>query len=307
MKRTFATTTLAITLLGIGACKGGAGDAVKYIPDNATLIAGINVGDVMKTQTYTEIMKPLVEKDDTKEMLDAAAACNLGTDKWKSIVFALASDMKNGVAVINADGIGKDDNLNCAAGKMKEKSGKDAFKIEEKDGKKQLTGLDDGGVGYIVNENTLVIASKDWATPVAELIDGKGKAAIDGSLKDVYGRADTGKNIWVAGVIPTDMAKMTEGSPASGAKDAAVSLDFSSGLAVTASVGFGSADDATKKKDEMQKMWDENKAMASGAAGLPQTAIDSVKIGTKDNAVTVEAALAFDDVKKLSALAGNFM
>jgi hypothetical protein len=293
MKRTFATTTLALALLGVAACKGGGADSAKLIPDAATMVAGVDVKAVMATKLYTD-NKALIEQGESKEMLDAATACNLGTDKWKNVVIGMDMTKNQHAMVVNADGIGKEENLTCISGKIKEKAGKEPFKIEDKDGKKVLT-MDDGGVGYIVNEGTLVIASKDWAAAVKDLVDGKGKSVFDGSLKDVIGRTDTGKHVWFAGTVPADMAK---GSPAEGAKDVAGSLDVSSGVAVAASVGFGSADEATKKKDELQKQFDQFKGMAGGM-GVPQGVVDSVKIDASGNAVTVSAKASDDDLKKI--------
>jgi hypothetical protein len=293
MKRTFATTTFTLALLSLAACKGGGADSAKLIPDAATMVGGADIKAVLASKAYTE-NKALIETGDTKEFLDAATACNLGTDKWKSVVFGGDTTKQQFAIVVNADGIGKEENLTCINGKMKEKSGKDAFKIEDKDGKKQLT-MDDGGVGYIVNEGTLVVATKDWAAPVKELVDGKGKSVFDGALKDVIARADTGKHVWVAGTLPAEMLK---GSPGEGAKDATASLDLSGGVGVAASVGFATADEATKKKDELQKQFDQFKGMAGGM-GVPQTVVDSVKIDASGTTVTLAAKATEDDLSKI--------
>lgn len=291
MKRTFATTTFTLALLGVAACKGGGADSAKLIPDAATMVGGVDIKALVGSKAYTD-NKAMIEQGEYKEFVDAATACNLGTDKWKSVTFGADPTKNQGAGVINADGIGKEENLACINGKIKEKSGQEAFKIA--DDKKSIT-MDDGSVGYIVNEGSLVVASKDWAAPVKDLIDGKGKSVFDGSLKEVIGRADTGKHIWFAGTLPAEMIK---GSPAEGAKDVAGSLDLSGGLAIAASVGFGSADEATKKKDELQKQFDQFKGMAGGM-GVPQPVVDSVKIDASGNAVTLAAKATDDDLKKI--------
>lgn len=297
MKRTFTTTTFALALLGFAACKGGGGDSVKLIPEAATVVGGVDVKGLVASKAYTD-NKALLEQGENKEMLDAATACNLGTDKFKSITFGADPTKNQFAVVVSADGIGKDENLNCIAGKFKEKNGgKDPWKLEDKDGKKQLTmeGDDAGNVGYIVNENTLVVATKDWAAAVKELVDGKGKSAFDGALKDVIGRADTSKHVWAAGTIPADF---TKDGPAAGAKDAAGDVDLSNGVAFKASVGFASADDAKKKAEELQKQFDGVKGAATGM-GVPQAAVDSVKIEAKDTAVNLSASITGDDMKKV--------
>lgn len=302
MKRTFATTTLAVALLGIGACKGGgAGDAAKLVPDSATVIGGVDLKAAMGSALYKDNQK-MLEEGEGKEALEAAKACNLGPDKFKSIVFG--ADPTGGDAkmmfVISADGIGKKENLECIHGKIKEKEGEDPWTMEEKDGKMVLT-IDGGdATGYVVSDGMLAVAGKDWAGSVKELIDGKGKAAIDNSLKDVVGRTDTSKTMWAAGSIPSEMAS----GPADGAKDAAGWVDLSGGLELMASVGFGSADDAKKKAEEFNTMFEGAKGGAA-AFGVPEAVVNSIKIEAKDSAVAVSAKASAEDVKKISENAGK--
>jgi hypothetical protein len=175
--------------------------------------------------------------------------------------------------------------------------------MEDKDGK--LTLSIDGGklTGWAVSENTLVVASKDWTSAVQEMIDGKGKPAVDNSLKEVYARADTKKHVWVAGTVPDAMIK---GTPAEGAKNVTGSVDLSSGLAILASVGFGTAEDATAKATELQTQFDGVKGMATGV-GVPQPIVDSVKIEAKDTTVSIQASATEEDLKKVSELAKGAM
>ncbi len=299
MKRTLATTTFAAALLSLGACKGGgaAGDAAKLIPDSATVIGGVDVEGMMKSPLYGD-NKEMLEKGEQKEALDAAKACNLGPDTWKSVVFGFdpeGGDKKMAV-VISATGLGKKENLECISGKIKEQNdGEEPWTMEEKDGKLVLT-IDEGdAIGYVVNENTLAVAGKDWAGAVKELVDGKGKAAIDNSLKDVLGRTDMKKTIWAAGTIPASMAA----GPADGMKDGAMWVDMSGGLELMASIGVADADTATKKADEFTKQFDAVKGMA-GTVGVPETVVETVKIEAKDASINVSAKASTDDVKKIS-------
>jgi hypothetical protein len=307
MKRTFATT-FAIALLGVGACKGGSGDAVKLVPDSATFIGGVDIAALQKSDLWNDNKKYL-EEGEAKETLDAAKACNLGLDKWKSVTFGMhhsafgmsGDDPPPAVVVFSADGIGKKENLECVQGKVKEKTGEEPWTMEEKDGRLVLD-IDEGkDVGYVVNDNTLVVVGKGWADSVKELIDGKGKPAVDNSLKDAVGTADTSKAVWFAGNLPSEMLA---GSPAEGAKTAAGSVDLKSGLAFALAVTFGSADDATSKAAELQSQFDQVKGMA-GAMGVPQTVTDSVKIEAKGSAVNVSASLTTEDVKKLQETAAK--
>ena len=61
MKRTFYTTTFAMALLGVAACKGGGADSAKLIPDAATVVGGVDVAGLVKSELYTT-NKDLIEK-----------------------------------------------------------------------------------------------------------------------------------------------------------------------------------------------------------------------------------------------------
>ena len=298
MNRTLATTTCAAAFLTLTACKGGAaGDAAKLIPDAATVVGGANIQAMMKSPLY-EGNKEMLEKGDQKEAMEAAKACNLGPDTWKSVVFGAdpeGGDAKMAVVLV-ATGLGKKENLECISGKMKEKNGdKEPWTMEEKDGKLVLT-MDEGdAIGYVVDDNTLAVAGKDWAGAVKELVDGKGKPAIENSLKDVLGRTDMSKAVWAAGVIPESMAS----GPADGMKDGAMWIDMSSGLELMASVGVKDADTATSKAKELTAMYEGMKGMAGGF-GVPASVTDSVKIEAKDAAINVSAKASKEDLEKIN-------
>jgi hypothetical protein len=308
MKRTFATT-FAIALLGVGACKGGSGDAVKLVPDAADFVGVVDIAALQKSDLWND-NKKFLEEGEAKEFLDAAKECNLGLDKWKTVTFGVPTAAIGGieagttpphVIVLSVDGIGKKENLECVHGKAKEKAGEEPWTMEEKDGKLVLD-LDEGEeLGLVVDDNTLAIVQKGWVDSVKELIDGKGKPAVDNSLKDAVATANTKKAIWFAGNLPSDLLA---GSPAEGATTAAGGLDFKSGLAISLAVSFGSADDAKSKAEELQTQYDQVKGMA-GAMGVPQAAADSVKIDAKGSTVNVSASISNDDLKKVTEMVGN--
>ncbi|MCH9685569.1 MAG: hypothetical protein K0V04_29330 [Deltaproteobacteria bacterium] len=310
MRRTFATTTFAVALLGVAACKGGGGGAAaKFIPEAATVVGGMDLSALQGTQSWKD-NKSMVESQG-KEVLDAMGACNLGLDKWKSVTFGVdpnGGDGKMVVAVV-ADGLGKKENLECAAGKIKEKAGEEPWTAEEEG--KVLKMKDGGAVAYVVDDNTVVLAGKDWAEDVKKLTKGEGKSAFDGSLKDTIARTDTGKHIWFAGKLPDEakgMAKMAGdiGEP----QDVAGWMDMSGGLELFVAVGLKSSDEAGKAKDAISTQFEAMKGMA-GQFGVPQGVVDSVKFDTKDTAFTVSAKASAEDMKviegKLKENMGSLM
>lgn len=305
MKKTFTTALAATALFGITACKGGgSASGTKLIPEQATILVGIDVGGLTKTKLYSENKAMMEAAPEAKEMMEAAKGCNLDLEKMGSIVIGTdgAESKPNVTAVISGEGVGVEANLTCIADKAKEKSGKAPFTVEGKELKME----GDDGVGYIVDDKTVVIATTAWASATKDLIDGKGKSAADGPNKDLFGRADQSKHIWFAGILPAAATGQLKGSPAEGLKDISGSVDLSNGVAFTVAAGTESAE----KAEELKKQAEEQFGMAKGMAGLfgvPQGVVDSVKFGTDGNAISVSAAASAEDIKAIQENAGKMM
>lgn len=309
MKRTISVSLAATALfglVGLTACPGGgAAGGSKLIPEQATIMVGIDVAGLMKTKLYTDNKAEFEKQSEYKEMAEAAKGCNLDPETALTSVLVGTDGKANFVAVLKGAGLGEEKNLTCIAEKGKEKNGgKVPFTIADDGGKKALKMEGDKGTGYIVDGSTLVIVSTPWAAAVKDLMDGKGKAAVDGPNKDLFARADQSKHIWGAGLVPAEMAG---GAKSMGAepKDVSGSFDLSDGVAMKLAVGLASADQAK----ELKKKADEAMPGAKiGAAmfGLAK-AVETLKVDTKDNLLTVEAAISNDELKAVKDKAGSFL
>lgn len=309
MKRTIFTTLAATALLTLPACKGGGASAAgeKLIPEQATILVGVDVAGLMKSKLYTDNKSKFESQPGYKEMAEAAKGCNLDPEKALSSVL-FGTDAKDGFAVVlSGEGLGDEKNLTCVADKAKEKNGgKAPFTIADEGGKKTLK-MDDG-TGFIIDGKTIVVASKPWADKVKELVDGKGKSAKDGANKDLFGRADQSNHIWFAGLAPEQLSGMAKAQGGIDVKDFSGSVDLSSGLAVKFAAGLGAPEQAA----DLKKKADENMPMAKmglGMMGLPASVADSVKIDAKGNVLSFEMKMSDADLKtaqeKLGALAGG--
>jgi hypothetical protein len=306
MKRKIPFTLAALALFGLPACGGGGSAAGgKLIPEQATMMGGIDVAGLMKTSLYADNKAEVEKRPEWKEMQETAKACNLDIEKAVSSVL-VGTDGKDGfAAVITGDGIGDEKNLNCLNDKAKEKNGgKNAFTIVDDGGKKALKMEGDKAGGWIVDGRTVVIASKPWQPAVKDLIDGKGKPASEGPNKDLFARADQSKHIWGAGLVPANVASDAKAMGAD-LKDMSGSLDFSSGLNLQATAGLASAEQATN----MKKMADEQMKgaeMFAGMVGLAE-AVKRVQITTKDATISVAANVTNEEIKGAKDKAGALM
>jgi hypothetical protein len=299
MKTVLARTSIAavgFALLALAGCKSGGAATAKYIPESATIVGGVDLAGLQKSKLWTDHIKGLVEAQG-KDVLDAMNGCNVGLDKWKSVTFGGTADGGNDkVAVVAvADGLGKKENIECAHGKLKEKAGGTAPWTAEEDGK--VLKIENGSVAYVIDDNTVVMAGKDWAADVQKLTKGEGKSAFDGSLKDIVGRTDTGKHVWFAGMLPESVGGMAASQLGATPKDVAGFVDFSSGMETKVSMGVASKDEAEAVKTKIETMFAGLKGMAS-SQGVSGESLDSVKFGTDGSAVTVEAKASDADLAK---------
>ncbi len=296
--RTAALTLTAVGLLTLVGCKGGAATSGKYIPESATVVGGVDLAGIQGSKLWKDQFKGLVESKGKKN-LDVMAACNLGLDKWKSVTVGMTADGgKDKIAlVVVADGIGKKENLECAHGKFKEsEGGEDPWTVAE-DGK-VLQLSDEGGTAYVIDDNTIAVAGKDWAADVGTLIKGEGKSVLDGAMKDIIARADSGKHMWFAGVLPASMGGMASAQLGATPKDVAGHIDLSSGVATHVSLGVATKEEAEAAKTKVEGLYNAAVKDMAKSQGMSDDTVNSVKFGTDGAAFTVDAKASDEDIGK---------
>ncbi len=297
-----------VALFGLASCKGGsAPDPIKLVPDQAKLIGSVDVKG-LRTSKFYQDNKDKFENEDFKEVEEAAKGCKLDIDSFDKVIFGADPAGENFAVVISAKGLGNTQNLECLAAKVKEKTGEERFKVVDKDGSKvvEISASEGGGVGLPVGNDLLVVTSNGWTAAVKELIGGKGKAAVDGALKDIASKAPKDKQIWLAGLVTSDMAPALAGSPVEAIQAIYGGVDFSNGLAIS----LGGLTDAPEKASEAQKklqeQFDQLKPMMA-PMGVPAKIIESVKIEAAGQEIKVSMAASPEDLKALQEKVGKML
>ncbi|PRP94905.1 hypothetical protein ENSA7_77280 [Enhygromyxa salina] len=294
MKRIW-TTSLAVSLLVLPACKGGASaDAVKLIPDEAEFIVGLNPKTITGSDLYKEFSSEFEKEDDFKEAMKAFEDCGLKPTEFDAVVIG-ASQTEDFVAVIVGDGIGEDDNASCVIKNIQKMSGEEeAAEVSKEDGKKVIQFTD--GRAYLVNKNMMALSTTAWEDKVGELIDGKGTPAIENGKKDLYGKVDAKAAVWFIADVPAELAGMAAmaAPEATAVKTVAGSVDLSKGVALDFIAGFGDEAKAKATADKIQEMFDGLKGQAPPElAGV----VESVKIEASGPDVKVGVSASMDDIK----------
>ena len=268
----------------------GVGAALKLAPDSATVLFALNVQGLLASTLYTSY-KTEIEAG-AKDALELATKCDVGPENWKSVVMAFSPERGpgSGVLIVTAAGLGKQETVACIA----KEAGEEVATVA--DGGKIINLKQDGSVGYVINDDSIAMAGKDWAEAVKGLRDGHGKRAVEGDLKELIARTDTGKHVWFAGKLPALLAaQATIASPGFTPTDVSGWLDLSSGVSIQVAVGTA---DASKIAGELKTQFDAMKGMANGL--VPQAVVDSVKIGNANGAVTATANASTEDLKVLT-------
>ncbi|MBV1859817.1 MAG: hypothetical protein KUG77_15505, partial [Nannocystaceae bacterium] len=272
-------------------------DAMKYIPDGANLLVGMDAAKVagsavMKDNQY------LLTQGEAGELIAAADACKVGMSTWKyAVVGGNTEEDQELVAVFSATDVGRKDTLECIGKKVTETNPQERFEVGEEDGRVVVSGGRDSQKMYAVSNDVVAIVGAAWQEVFTDLLGGKGQAALDGSLKDVLASLDQSKHIYF-GMVAT--AEMQEG-PASTLKYVTGTVDLSAGVSIALSGEFADAAKATEFAGMANKQYDELKGMA-GAFGIPYGVVESVKIQAEGGALAITANAVGDDLKQLSEM-----
>ncbi|MFO7563815.1 MAG: hypothetical protein R6X02_14310 [Enhygromyxa sp.] len=298
MKR-ILTTTLAVSVLVLPACKGGASaDAVKLVPNEAEFIIGMSPKAIGESELYKSFSSEFEKEDDFKQMVAIFEDCGLKPFEFDAVVVG-ANQGGEFVAVVAGSGVGKKDEASCVIKNIQKQAGDEEIAdVVKEDGKSVINFTD--GRAYLVNDNMLALATTDWQSAVGELIDGKGSPAIENSKKDLMGKVDTKKAVWFVAQVPAEVAGMAAlaGPELTEVKSVAGSLDFSKGVAVEFVAGFDADDKAKGAADKVQSLFDQGKGQApEDLKGMTE----SVKIEASGSDVKLSASASMDDINALKS------
>lgn len=294
--------SLAASLFLLPACKSGANaEAAKLIPDEAEMIIGMNPKAITESELYKAFGSEIEKEADYQEAMSAFKDCGIEPNAIESVVVGVKAASEDFVAVVSAEGIGKDDTASCIIKKIQKMNGDEEVADVTKDSGHKIIQFTDGRA-YLVNDNMLALATTAWEEKIGELIDGKGTPAIDNSKKDLYGKVDPKAAVWFLAEVPSEMAAGAAmiAPEASKIKTVIGSVDFSKGVAVDMVAGFGSEEDAKAVADSAKKQFDEVKGMAA-LVGM-SAAAESVKIEAAGSDVKVAASASMEEIKALQKM-----
>jgi hypothetical protein len=274
--------TIAAPVVSSGRCDASHDAALRLIPDDANIVSGANVAALLQAPVLAPVLT-MPDLGNLKPLAIAAGECGIGRDAWRSVTFGATFAGGNSSVALRADGLGTLDKLECIRTRVKNDAVADKFTITTAPSGIELA-FDDGSRGWVIDPCTLFVATKSWVEPVTARRQGLGNAAVDGRLVSAIGRADPRKHAWIA--VAIDSATMGTAIP--GAQDLAISFDVTDRIKLAASLAFPDPATAAKQSTELEKQFTSIKGMF-GSMGMPQSLVDSVKIGPAGSFVMISA------------------
>ena len=274
---------------------GGPVAPISLIPADANVVLGVNFEELVSSAVW-RANEAKIRAADTEHLLDDARACNLGPDKWRTLVMAVnANASEQQVIVMSAFGIGTVGALECINAKASAQGEPLFASIKQEGDELVVVRAAEQGRGWALDSDTLVLAGPGWQDAVAGLIRGDGKTVMNGPLATTLGGTDVSASLWGAAALPTSMAN----GVLSGAQDIVGHVYLGSGAGIALRVKFESGESATLKSEELAKAWAGFKGML-GAQGIPNGVLDSVRIEPQVDWVQLTASASDRDVLEIS-------
>jgi len=279
-------------LVLVSACKGDRATLEQLVPDGATGITSIDAKGLVRTDLFTTIGEGMGDAGgEAKRVLDRLRdECELDLEKTEAVVFGADALSQNAMGAIRLPNVGKADALRCLDAVAKDEGGRPLLEVSEADGKATVSIEGGEAQGWAMDDDTLVLSSKGWASAVQARMKGESKGAVDNNLAEAVAMADRSKHMWLAGEVPGLVEPFLKETPAAGIRRGAASLHYGEELEIAVAVAF--ADEAAAKtlEDAITPKLEEFEQLAV-TAGLPQKAADSVEIEVDGAVVRGKLAL----------------
>jgi hypothetical protein len=278
---------LAATVLTLPACKSERAKLEQLVPDGATGMMSVDAKGVVQSALWGKLRSTAEAAGDgkAKAVLDELRdGCKLDFEQVESLVMAFDAFSQSGMGAMRMPNLGTAEALRCADALVVKQGGKSLWTVGEEGGKATVTAEGGEVLGWALDDDTLVVSSKGWASAVQARMKGEGKSAVDGFLAEAMELADRDKHVWIAGEIPAVVTSFLEETPAKGLRRAAATMNFGDQLELAMAAAYTDEAAAKATHDEISGKLDEAKKLAV-EQGLPQAAADSLELSLDGSVV----------------------
>ncbi|MCX4246987.1 hypothetical protein [Paraliomyxa miuraensis] len=280
-----------------------AADPLALVPESAQWVALVRPAEFLAHSEFRSLWSKAEESnDDFRTVLAVMRTCMGGVEAIEHMV--LGFDDQGHMAMIGrAKGLGTEATWRClreeaaARGKPLEF---DLTGTPRGEGPQlRESGKTNGEEGYLVDDDTVVMVSKEWVTDVRARLRNEGTAASDGRLRPTIARVDANASAWLVGRIEGLPATMLAGGPMASIVDMSLSLRVRDGdLELRLEADAGEPADATRVRDELTKQFELFKGVLP-TMGFPASVPTKIVFETEGDLVSMHLSLTADEFRGL--------
>ncbi len=272
-------------------------EPLRLVPNTATILGQLRPGPMLAYGPAADLWDRLErEQGDVRTAMDVVRACMGKADAIEDIVLGMDDD-DHAILAMRGKGLGTEQLWECFGTEARSRGGdwNVVFTGKPRGEGPQLSSDDDPG--YFIDDDTVVIVSKEWDVDFAALRRGETKPAIDDRLAPMAGRIGTDRTFWVLGEVTTSLAIGFVALGMDGAEDFALSIDIEDDTAVLdGSTTFASEGAANGVKDKLQKQFDEIESVLP-MLGAPATVGPKIQFEHEGDEVRLGFALTRDEIE----------
>ncbi len=298
-RRNFALSAVALTAMALvpftackkdgGGASGSSADMLSYMPTDTSVVISISAKQATGSALFKKYQKKIMENAGS-DLADFKEKCAIDamTDVH-NIVIGFASMQKPDDAVVAVKG-----NFD------KKKAEECVTKMGGKVDGSTITSPDGDTMNVVWAASDTLVFSKGRT---AEQLQAAGKGAnvkSNKELSELIGKADSSATIWVAGMIPAELAGNMPPMMGTPPKAGFLSLTVDSGVSAKVGMIFASDDEAKA----MATVVEMGLSMGKQQEGMKEI-LDGVKAEPSGKVLTIKAKATGDQVAKLEALAGG--
>ncbi|MBX7078072.1 MAG: hypothetical protein K1X88_02725 [Nannocystaceae bacterium] len=278
-------------------CARGGVAALRFAPAEADTVSHVDVVALLQEPSVAAVVGAFAKSDALRDVFAAAEHCGLGLGSWRAVTTARSDGSAHSLSVLQADGIGDPDKLECVRAQLASAKAEPGFTLAPHEGTTELA-LEGGTRGIIVDRCTLVIASPAWVEPTRERIAGRGRSLLEGPLTLSLARTGEGRAAWLAVRSASASSLSIAGTRAD---DMVATLELHGGVAMDVSMQYPGPELARSAAAEIGRLLDGFKPMVTNL-GVPKTVVDSLRVDGAGAFVNVRARGNVADLETISAV-----
>lgn len=275
-------------------------ETITLIPDSAEYLVRLRPAELLAYPPAKELWRKLENDDeDVRTATDVFLECVPSLELLDDVAIGFNPEDHLAVAA-HAPGLGTDETWRCLEAKTVARG---------KDWELELTGTargegpqlrsKDGETGYFVDDDTVVMVTKEWDAEVAALLRGEGTPAMKGRLAASSGRVGTDCALWLAARVGGVIASGLAGTPFAGITDLSFALRIESDdIVLDTAFDAGEAADATRMRDELEQQSEQYRGVLL-MMGFPTSVMGKIVFETKGDLVTQTLRLTKSEIDEI--------